>query len=135
MKRLPDWPQRLARAIDERANRPHVWGQNDCALYAADLIAAVTGEDIGAQYRGRYSDEAGAGALLKEIGVDGLAGLADAFLPRMEGSRPRRGDAVLAEGRYGPFLGIVWSGRIIGPGPKRPLLWPIAGVIAAWSVG
>jgi len=133
MKRFPDWPQRLAAAIAARRDVPHIWGQNDCALFAADLVAAETGQDFGAMFRGRYSDEEGAKAILAAHGWATLADVADHCLPRREG-RPRRGDLVLEEGRFGPFLGVCWQGGVIGAGPKRPIISP-SKPIACWGVG
>lgn len=134
MQRYPDWPRRLRLAIEERRNLPHAWGSNDCALYAADLVAAMTGVDLGEAFRGRYSDAAGAEAELARRGWADLSGVADAFLPRRL-ERPRRGDVVLQPGRFGPFLGIVWNGEVIGAGVLRPTLWPLRETIACWSVG
>jgi hypothetical protein len=44
-----------------------VWGANDCALFAADAIEAMTGVDIAADFRGKYHDEASALALIHSI--------------------------------------------------------------------
>lgn len=116
MKRFPDWPQRLSRAIEAKRAEPHAWGQNDCALCAADLVAAMTGHDFGAPFRGRYSDEAGAWAILDSLGHADLASLADSVLPRGEG-RVARGDLVLQPHPEGAFLAIAWGGGVVGPGP------------------
>jgi hypothetical protein len=132
--RFPDWPQRLYRAIEARRETPYAWGQNDCALFAAALIWAETGQDFGQPFRGAYADEASAQRMLEAHGWKDLTAMADALLPRRS-ERPRRGDAVLMEGRFGPFLGILWQGGVIGPGPTRPIIWPARGVIACWSVG
>jgi len=43
------------------------WGTNDCALFAANAILAITGTDIASDFRGKYSDEAGAFALIKSV--------------------------------------------------------------------
>ena len=60
MERFPDWARRLRSAIAERRDRPHAWGQHDCAINAADLVQAQTGIDFAAPFRGRYTDEASA---------------------------------------------------------------------------
>lgn len=116
IRRLPDWPQRLSRAIEAKRTQPHAWGQNDCALCAADLVAAMTGQDFGAPFRGRYSDEDGARAILETLGHADLASLADSVLPRGEG-RVMRGDLVLQPHVEGAFLAIAWGGGVVGPGP------------------
>lgn len=134
LKRFPDWPQRLARAIDERLATPYAWGQNDCALFAADLVRAVTGQDFGKPFRGAYTDEAGAQAMLAAHGWADIEAMADTLLPRRT-ERPRRGDLALRAGDFGPFLGIFWQRGVIGPGPTRPIIWPARNILASWSVG
>lgn len=123
MARYPDWPQRLSRAIDARRHLPHAWGSNDCALFAADMVAAQTGQDFGAPFRGRYDDREGAETILTALGHDGLADLVDSCLPRGEG-RPQRGDVVLQPRTGGDFLTVVWGGGVVGPGSDGAVLLP-----------
>ena len=132
--RFPDWPQRLVRTIEAKRREPHAWGLNDCALCAADMVMAQTGQDFGAAFRGRYDDEAGARAMLGTLGHDDLASLADSVLPRGEG-RPQRGDVVLQPHPAGDFLAIVWGGGVVGPGPRGLALVPRAPAAAFWRVG
>ncbi|MGA2650427.1 MAG: hypothetical protein ABSF28_07880 [Terracidiphilus sp.] len=49
------------------ARTPFKWGTFDCALFAADGIKAMTGVDIAADFRGKYSTEEEAFALIKHI--------------------------------------------------------------------
>lgn len=132
--RVPNWSQRLARAIEAKRRELHAWGSNDCALCAADLVCAQTGQDFGAPFRGRYSDEPGARALLSALGHDDLASLADSVLPRGEG-RPQRGDVVLQPHPAGDFLAVVWGGGVVGPGPHGLGLVPRAPDAPFWRVG
>ena len=44
------------------------WGGCDCHLYPSDWVREVTGRDPAASWRGTYSDEAGAHALLDRLG-------------------------------------------------------------------
>lgn len=136
-KHLPrhiDWPQRLAAALEERRETPYAWGTNDCAIFAADMVQAVTGHDLAGPFRGRYRTQAGSRRILKALGWADVEAMADTLLPRRF-ERPRRGDVVLYDGKDGPFLGIVWQGGVVGPGPQRPILWPPSGILACWSVG
>lgn len=134
LSRHTDWPQRLSLALYERRERRYAWGTNDCAIFAADMILAETGIDLAAPFRGRYKTQAGSRRILKALGWADVEAMADALLPRRH-DRPRRGDVVLYDGALGPFLGIVWSGGVIGPGPERPIYWPPSGILACWSVG
>lgn len=134
LQRFIDWPQRLHRAIEARSGRPYAWGSNDCALFAADLIEAMTGHDLAKPFRGTYRTERGAKRMLKAHGWRDLEAMADAMLPR-RAERVRRGDLVLRKGDFGPFLAIVWQGGVIGPGPEKPLIWPAQDILNTWSVG
>jgi hypothetical protein len=64
----PHWQTRaFHNFLKVRAHVPFGWGQQDCALFAADGIEACTGIDIAADFRGKYSDEASALAAIKTI--------------------------------------------------------------------
>ncbi len=134
MRRLPDWSQRLAAAIRLRRRTPHQWGLLDCALCAADLVAAQTGHDFGTPFRGRYTTEIGARRVLRSLGYADLGELADACLPRGIG-RPRRGDIVLQPHASGDFLATAWGGGVVGPGPQGLGLVPLAPGAVVWRVG
>lgn len=74
------------------------WGTSDCLMSLADHVRGVTGRDPGAKWRGRYDDEAGALAFLKEAGDAVLLldeGLTGAGLQRV--SDYRRGDVVACQ--------------------------------------
>jgi hypothetical protein len=60
----------------ERARQPFAWGTNDCATFAADGILALTGVDIAADFRGKYTDEPSALSAIRAIA--GGATIADA---------------------------------------------------------
>jgi len=77
LKRQKHWETRAYHHfLIARAKTPFAWGVNDCALFAADGIRAITGVDIASDFRGKYTDEASALALIKT--VCGGASVADA---------------------------------------------------------
>ena len=136
LSRFPDWPQRLAMALEARRSTPFAWGQNDCATFAADMIEAITGQDFAIAFRGRYKTKTGSLRMLRAHAWNDLSDLADAHLPRCS-DRPKRGDVVLYAGRHGAFLGIYWAGQIYGPGAAGVASWPADAdaILAIWSVG
>lgn len=96
--RRPDWPERLDAVVAAARARPFTWGSFDCALFAADGVAAVTGVDPAARWRGSYGDAAGARHLLRNQG--GLVALSDGIAhhhdwPRVPAARLGRGDVAL----------------------------------------
>lgn len=133
MQRFPDWSQRLRRAIETKRNLGRAWGSNDCAICTADFVHAQTGVDFAADYRGRYSDEEGAYALLKQLGYADLPALVDARLPRRAG-RAQRGDVLWHPGVFGNFLGTAWSAGVVAPGPDRLMVHPLRTPLIVWAV-
>jgi hypothetical protein len=65
MQRYDDWARRLSQALKEKQNDPFEWGENDCALFASDLMESITGTDPAEWFRGEYSTEQGAYKALK----------------------------------------------------------------------
>ncbi len=111
MNRFPDWPERLHAEIEAAHERPFSWGRHDCALFAADVVRAVTGEDIAAWFRGRYKTRRGAYGALKRFAGGGLEQAMDkqAVARGMAAIRPalaQRGDMVLVDTPEGPALAI-----------------------------
>jgi hypothetical protein len=45
LMRRQDWPLHLERFVAARMAMPFVWGSNDCAIFAADCVHAITGQD------------------------------------------------------------------------------------------
>lgn len=105
LQKHPHWRERaFHQFLLARARMPFEWGANDCALFAADGILACSGVDIAAEFRGKYSDEEGALAAIKEIAggvtvADAAAycaekhGLVEHKFPLMA----KRGDLVVIE--------------------------------------
>lgn len=102
-----------------RAKMPFAWGSNDCALFAADAVRAITGTDIATDFREKYSDKAGAFALIKSVTGNGAdpatavgdaaawcatqAGLVEREFPLMA----QRGDLVVMEDAGQLIAGVI----------------------------
>jgi len=109
--RLRDWQSRLSACRAEHCDRPFAWGSQDCALWGADCVRAVTGEDPAADLRGTYTDAAGAARIIARLG--GLRAIADARLgARIVAAVAQPGDIglVLSGGRecFSVCFGEVW---------------------------
>ena len=67
LKRKEDWDiVGFHEFLITRAAVEFKWGANDCALFAADGIAAITGVDIAVDFRG-YRSEKSAWASIRKI--------------------------------------------------------------------
>lgn len=135
--RREDWPERLALAVATARDWPFVWGEHDCVLFAADMVQIMTGTDLAADYRGRYTDAAGAMRMMRARFAGDAAQLAGQLLGNsIPPALARRGDVVAVDsGHAGPALGICVGVRTAFPGPDGLLLVPTLGCLQAWWVG
>jgi hypothetical protein len=134
MIRRSDWDIRLSSYLAERMNDAlFIWGQSDCALYVADGILEMTGEDIAAPFRGQYATAAGSVKALRRYGAGTLQATFDSLLSVRPIAFARRGDVVMHDGAVGFCVGaearfMRAEGKGLEPIPRA--LWQ-----AAWSVG
>jgi hypothetical protein len=137
--RLADWRERLAAVVASGNVAPWAWGgdrPHDCLAFAARVVAALTGRDLYEPFRGRYSDEAGAAALVPDVGAFMDAVAADQRWPIISERQALEGDLGLF-GRPGSLVlvGAVY-GRLIFP--REPAgLGSVARASASkiWAVG
>jgi len=133
--RLQDWPERLAALVEARREAPFAWGSNDCALFAADAIIAVTGDDPAASFRG-YASEQEAEGVLRTLGLEGTvaAALAEFGCGACQPGLVQRGDVALALLGNQPTMTVVLGEVLAGPGPEGLVFLPMARILRAWSV-
>lgn len=129
------WDERLRRFVARRRRRPFVWGENDCALFAASAVRALTWRDPAEWFRGRYRTKAGAtnalsayveahelGAKLSGAGDDRWSMRLEAVATHLLGSPldsplfAQRGDVVALPGEDGrTVLGICLGATVAYP--------------------
>lgn len=102
--------------IAQRMRESFAWGRNDCCLFPADAVAALTGIDHAAAWRGTYSDAMGAARVLQQLG--GLDALASKAGPEIAPLAAAVGDVglVVHEGRalLAVCAGEVWLAPTAG---------------------
>lgn len=129
--RYRDWPERLHAFIESRRGKPFVWGENDCALFAADAVIAMTGVDMAADLRG-YKTERGALNRIKKAG--GMPGFA-AGLTQKKPAFAGRGDIVLVALESRDTFGVVaGNGSYCGPGANGLEFRPMTEVLIAFGI-
>lgn len=131
--RKREWQSELAAFIKSRKSTPFQWGTNDCCLFAADAVLAMTGEDFALPFRGTYSTALEATRLLSEMG--GLRGVAISALgDSLPGKMARVGDVclVLNEGRE--VLMVHGGNMVYGPGESGVTLVQPSTVIESWRI-
>ena len=143
IRRKRDWPQRLDIEVLAAAGRPFAWGQHDCSLFAGSCVAAMTGADPMARFRGHYTSKRGAYALAKRFAGGGVAALWQALAaeygwPEIAPLRASGGDvAVVALEDVGDVLAVVaLDGRaVLIAAPDGLTTRPLKAVARAWRVG
>ena len=115
--RNSNWLENLTALIEERRNVPYKVGANDCCLFAADAILAMTGDDLAKDLRNTYSTEAEATAIVESYGGHGP------LLTKFLGVEPkgplcaRRGDIVTFITSSGmETIGVCMGTTIASPG-------------------
>ncbi len=136
MNRNPDWLSQLQMIVQQRKDIPHSWGSNDCCLFAADCILAMTGVDIASDLRGQYTDEAGAEKLIEQFGGS-LSALATHFLGDSTGPCcARRGDIVLFDTSSGTeAIGVCVGSQFVCPGDEKLNAFMMENAKRCWRVG
>lgn len=135
--RLPDWPVRLEALLRERQARPFAWGVHDCALFAADAVQAITGQDLAQGLRGLSVRAAlrrlRAHGPCANLGLYALA--TQALGPAMAPVWASVGDVLLLPMGRRCALAVCNGDTAIGPG-RHGLVHAAAGTaLAAWRVG
>lgn len=105
INRLPDWEIRLAAYLCDKQGAIYKYGENDCAMFVADAVLAMTDHDILAAFRGKYSTAAGSVRALKRYGAGDLKATFDTLLPPKPIGYARRGDVVMSDGAVGLCIG------------------------------
>ena len=115
--RYHNWPLRFDEFVKSRKHMPFQWGVNDCSLFAADCILALTGVDHAGQGLRTYSSAKQAYRLLQGLG--GLHGVATLALGNpLPIKLAQIGDVVLCKSNTHDMLAICNGRLAIAPGPS-----------------
>ena len=135
MARTPNWPLRLTTCLEAARDLPFAWGRHDCATWAFDLRRDLTGgEDVAAQWRGRYSTALGAQRVMRKLGWSDLEAMGRDLLgaPLTTPLLAQRGDLVL--GGEDPAFGVCAGARAVFISPAGLVQLPLARCALAWRV-
>ncbi len=134
MNRVEHWPQILSDFI-ESADRPFCWGSWDCGLLAADCVLAMTGVDIAAEFRGRYTTARGARRVMRGDMAEMMARVSKTYgMPEINPAMAQRGDMVMVDTPLGDALGICVGARVACTGPDGLVYVPSSTARCAWKV-
>lgn len=131
--RLQNWQTMFAGFAAARASMPFEWGRNDCCLFAADAVHAMTGHDFAADWRGTYTTTGDAARLMvKRGGLSAIAteALGESVSPLLAGV----GDVVLCTNAGRELLAICNGGTALAPGENGMEVLGMDAALAAWKV-
>jgi hypothetical protein len=142
LKRSGTWAQALYDFLRSRKDTPYAWGTNDCCSFPCDAILSMTGVDVYAEFRDKYTDEAGSVAILQSVaGSDDKLAAIEYVTNKFEMKEvppafAQRGDVVLLGVDDGFALGIVHldginAAAVAAEGLHRV---PLTSAIRAWRV-
>lgn len=124
-ERLSDWETRFAAFLEHAGEQARAGNKNYCALFAAEAVEAVTGQNPARAFRGRYVET----ATRLEATIDGL-------FPQRHVAFARRADLAWNGEAVGVVIGS--DALFVGSTPEgEPGLMrvPRAEWVKAWSVG
>jgi hypothetical protein len=131
--RRADWPERLFAFVESRRSTPFAYGSNDCCLFAADAVLAMTDVDVAAKWRG-HRTERQALARIKKAG--GLRQLVTTMgIEEKPTGFAQRGNPVVAVLDERETLGIYVGGsEWCGPGASGLVFRPMHDVTAVFDI-
>lgn len=134
MKRTTDWRTRLIAYLADSHAAPFRPGRHDCALFAAGAVAAMTGVDLAAHWRGRYRTLRGGLRVLRADGYADHVALADAHFEVCPVAMARAGDLAAVPGPQGLALGVVQGARVYVLRPEGLATVDLLTAQRAWRV-
>ena len=103
--RISAWEDALSNYIVTKRHEPFEYGVNDCCLFAAGAVEAITGQDPMAEFRGEYDSLKTSLQVIKDIGAGTLEATMDAKFPEVEIGLAQRGDLAFLDGSVGVVMG------------------------------
>lgn len=139
MKRNDTWRADMHKVIDNVTRKEFVPGEHDCALFVADVVKAITGEDHAKGLRGKYKTLARGLAALKKKGFENHVEYAASLFPEVHPSMAGVGDIVVFKTENaeeaGCALGIVIGERSMVLRPEGMGTIETLKAIRAFKVG
>lgn len=132
--RLPDWRPRLTAYLADSARDGFRYGSNDCALFSAGAVRAMTGHDPAAGWRGTYTTLEGGLKRLMKAGFNDHVALVSSLFQEVAPAFAQVGDIALVDAPNGPALGIVAGETIACLAPQGLGHLPREAAVRTWTV-
>lgn len=116
MTRKEDWRSQLGAYVASVRAEPYAFGKQDCWLFVAGAIEAMTGTDHAKKHRGRYKTARGALDIMKQAGAADMADFTGLHLEEIEAPVfAQIGDvmAIPTDDAFGYSLGILNGEQVL----------------------
>jgi hypothetical protein len=125
---------RLDALVHARTSRPFAWGVQDCALWAADCVLAITGTDLAADLRAHRTARQALRTIRDHGGLFAIA--TRALGPATGVHNATEGDVLLVGMGKRVALGVLLPGQmVVGPGITGLCAAPLSDALCGWRVG
>ncbi len=130
--RIENWPTVLMDMVEKAESEPFVWGKNDCCLWVADVVLAITSRDFAVNLRGKYSTEKEATLLYDGYTLKHLIG--SILGASVSVNFAQRGDVVMCKFKAGETLGICIGAKAVFKTETGIIQVPILRCDFAWRI-
>lgn len=134
MKRFESWPLALDAAIEAARTRPFHWRTHNCATFAADCVAAITGERLHAQFAALHKTKRAALANAADAGTLRLWVSTHLHTGEVPGAFAQRGDVVLVAWADRAALGVCVGRQVAALGLQGVEFLPLGAAQCAWRI-
>jgi hypothetical protein len=131
---LEDWQTPFFAYIEAARAKPFAWGVNDCCLFTAGAVDALTGSTYAAQVAANYTDEASALAYLASFDSFEAAISHWADAPSLAPNFAGPGDIVLIDTRSGPTAGVCLGVHCAFVAPGGLAYLPRVCIARCWRI-
>jgi hypothetical protein len=118
--------------IEDHADAEFLWGVNDCCLFVARVIDAMTDTSHELDLASQYSDEATALAYIASHGS--LETAVSFHLGNPSSGRAQRGDAVMCANNGNPCIGICVGSTVACVGESGLRWLPRSEILTRWTI-
>lgn len=132
MSRRQDWVAQMWFTIEDHADAEFLWGVNDCCLFVARVIDAMTDTSHELDLASQYSNEATALAYIASHGS--LETAVSFHLGNPSSGRAQRGDAVMCANNGNPCIGICVGSTVACVGESGLRWLPRSEILTRWTI-
>lgn len=132
LERQPGWPLHLEHAIESARGQAFDWTSHNCATFAADCVAAITGVRLHGRFAALMATERRARAFGPSLParVDDVLGAARRVPARLA----QRGDVVLVDVNPGPALAVCVGAKAAAVSPDGLVFVGMEVARCAWHI-